>query len=306
VKTQTLYFSDGRSDKQYTLSISQAPGGYNVVAAYGRRGSTLQTQNKTPKPVSLEAAEALFDAILREKIGKGYRPGADAAPVETSRAFPAHVGSEFKGTLGSEYRPMLLNSIDPSEVDRYINDPAWIMQTKEDGVHAVLHVGATEVTALSRTEHTVALTTDQVALLKRHFSNTILDGEVIGDRLVLFDLLAANGTDLRGYPAHDRLRGLTALFDRISYGGPVSLIESASARAEKGAMLKRLHAAGAEGVVFKLAGAPYTAGRPSSAGNALKLKFCASATVKVVSIGKAGKQSAEVALADGRVVASIS
>jgi len=214
---------------------------------------------------------------------------------------------------------MLLKSIESSEIEKYINDPAWLVETKEDGVHAVLHV-TSEVTSLSRTEHPVALTTDQVTLLKWHFANTILDSEVIGPRLVLFDLLAAKGTDLRGYSCEDRLRGLTALFEAatsrsrgdttaLAVGNKpysVFLIESAHTTPYKREMLQRLHANGSEGLVLKRKDAPYTAGRPSSYGNALKLKFVASATLRVVAVGSKGKASIDVALRDGTVVASAS
>ena len=52
-----------------------------------------------------------------------------------------------------------------------------------------------------------------------------------------------------------------------------------------------------EGVVFKNGDATYNEGRPSSGGNALKLKFVESATLRVTSISE-GKRSVSIEIND--------
>jgi hypothetical protein len=40
-RTDTVYCTEGTADKQYTLTINPVKGGFELVAAYGRRGSTM-------------------------------------------------------------------------------------------------------------------------------------------------------------------------------------------------------------------------------------------------------------------------
>ncbi|MCI0718302.1 MAG: hypothetical protein L0338_04920, partial [Acidobacteria bacterium] len=48
----SLHYQDERSDKVYHIQVEQKGKGYVVNFQFGRRGSTLQTGSKTPKPVS--------------------------------------------------------------------------------------------------------------------------------------------------------------------------------------------------------------------------------------------------------------
>jgi len=97
-----LRFQEGSSDKVYHLALIREGEQYQVYFEYGRRGTQLQTGFKTPTPVSLEAAEKAFNALLNEKTKKGYQPyeGPEAShptsnrkknPVARKKAILAHL-----------------------------------------------------------------------------------------------------------------------------------------------------------------------------------------------------------------------
>jgi bifunctional non-homologous end joining protein LigD len=201
---------------------------------------------------------------------------------------------------------MLLNSITAPEP--FLKSDQWFMQEKADGVRALIHVSDTQARAFSRSDLTVSLTAASATSLVTHFAGCILDVEVIGSKVVVFDLLSHLGTDLRGYSMQDRLKALQSKFPVGSavLGGGVEMILTARTEPEKRAMLAHLNAAGAEGAVFKLKSAAYKAGRPSKGGDALKLKFVASISCVVTAVGVDGKANVAVALADGTPIASVS
>jgi bifunctional non-homologous end joining protein LigD len=75
MKSVSLYYREGTSDKEYHIQLEQANGGYVVNFQYGRRGSALKSGTKTLVPVSIGAANQIYDKLLREKTGKGYVEG---------------------------------------------------------------------------------------------------------------------------------------------------------------------------------------------------------------------------------------
>ena len=88
-RTETLYFQEGSSDKEYTISLQQTDGRCEVIVHFGRRGGTQQVQNKTPEPVSSFEAVAIYERVKAEKLAKGYRPGAPAATMVVAAASPS-------------------------------------------------------------------------------------------------------------------------------------------------------------------------------------------------------------------------
>lgn len=88
----TLYFKQGGSDKVYRADIAENPGGYIVNFAFGRRGSTLQTGSKTHAPVSFKEAKIIYDKLVREKMTKGYTPGANGLPYSGTEKAHSHAG----------------------------------------------------------------------------------------------------------------------------------------------------------------------------------------------------------------------
>ena len=76
IKSTTLYFQEGTSDKEYHIQLRELmPGRFIVNFQYGRRGGPLQSGTKTTTPVSLQEAEMIFEKLKHEKERKGYHEG---------------------------------------------------------------------------------------------------------------------------------------------------------------------------------------------------------------------------------------
>jgi len=280
-----------------------------VTLAWGRRGSTLQTDTRILTPA---AAETLYHSKLKEKLAKGYRPGEDAA-VLSARPGRPHVQESggckaYDRQPDRSYLPMLLNSIGPEHAERLILDPNWFMQQKADGVRAVITVDHIEgtVRAVSRTGNPVRLTVATVDALKHAFpGGAIVDAESCGQTLVIFDILGVGTDELSRSSCELRLRNLETIARCNKYPQHLSFIQTARSEAQKGHALKLLRDGGAEGVVFKDRNAPYCAGRPDTGGPALKWKFIASASVVVARHHREGKRSVGMALSDGTPVGHV-
>ena len=286
----TLYFKQGRSDKVYTVSLEAAEEGRFVVNfAYGRRGATLKTGTKTKKPVEYTAAKKAYDKLVKGKMAKGYLPGSEGEKYVHTDADARHTGIHCQ----------LLNFIDEAQVADYIQDEAWWAQEKHDGRRMLIHKPADStpadgIIAINRSglsigaPETILTRAGQV---KRGF---VVDGEAVGETLFVFDLLEVDQTDVRSESYQQRLASLESL----ALDGPFVIVETAKTTSEKQALYDRLHASGAEGLVFKQHAATYTAGRPNSGGTQLKFKFYATASV-IVSKQNDKRSVAMAILADG-------
>ena len=82
----SLYFKEGSSDKEYHAQLESHDGGWTVNFQYGRRGSALRADSKTPQPLPYEEAKKIYDKVVREKIGKGYRPLGGTLPAPIGQA----------------------------------------------------------------------------------------------------------------------------------------------------------------------------------------------------------------------------
>lgn len=285
MKSQTLYFQSGSSDKVYQASIEAVPDGYLVSFAYGRRGSTLTTGCKTPAPVSLEKAEKVFQSLINSKLKKGYQEGEAGSLVRSADNPYEHSGVHLQ----------LLNPIDEAEVMRYCRDDNYCAQEKYDGqrravsrrgeqVQGINKKGMNTSLASAIADHALSFTAEQF----------VLDGEAIGDTLYAFDLLECNGADLRGDSYHSRYTDLCGL---VADDAAIVVVDTAFTTAEKLALLERVRNDGKEGVVFKRIDKPHSAGRPASGGDQLKFKCYATASV-IVSSHNEGVRSVSVACMD--------
>jgi bifunctional non-homologous end joining protein LigD len=69
-----LWYYDNWSDKVYNVFIvDKGSDKFVVNFTYGRRGSTLNKGTKTPTPVSLEKAQAIYGKLINDKLSKGYK-----------------------------------------------------------------------------------------------------------------------------------------------------------------------------------------------------------------------------------------
>jgi bifunctional non-homologous end joining protein LigD len=283
----TLYFKQGTSDKIYQASIEQVGDDSFVVNfAYGRRGSTLTTGTKTPTPVDYAFAKKAYDKLVKSKTSKGYVPGE-----ETSQY--VHTDADVKDT---GIRCQLLNFIEESEVAEFISDKNWWMQEKHDGKRMLIHKTDT-LKAINRKGFEIGAPDTILNSASKVEQSYLVDGEAVGEKLFVFDILELNGTDIRPEPYKQRLSYL----EKLSLSDSIVVVETAKTKVKKQQLYDRLKASGTEGVVFKKHSAPYTAGRPNSGGNQLKFKFYATATVIVTKIN--AKRSVAIAvIADDKPV----
>ncbi len=292
----SLYYQDARSDKEYHAQLEAEGAGFVVRFQYGRRGGTLTTGTKTPAPVAYEVAKKAYDAIVKEKVGKGYAPGEGGA------AFSGGALEErFTGIV-----PQLLNAIDEAEAQRLIADDDWVAQEKHDGHRRMVKLSQDDTTGVNRKGLAVpmpASVLQRLALLDA-LRPLVLDGELMGQRYVIFDVLEFKGRDTTGLSLNERLELLAELAAILGTApqageGAVWVTPTARTRTEKAALYDALRLDGAEGAVFKRLDSRYVAGRPNSGGNQLKRKFTHSASF-IVAKRSATKRSIALALLDER------
>jgi bifunctional non-homologous end joining protein LigD len=293
IKDAFLIFKEGNSDKVYQVQLLQEPDGCVVKFQYGRRGSTLQSGTKTATPVELSEAQKIFNALLKEKTGKGYQLAAIGNAGTEYQKMPA-------AKVASGLVPQLLNPIDEAEALRLIENDGWFMQEKADGHHQMARIDSSSVTGSNRKGEVIPLASSIATGLCQMFNGTgVADGEAVGDTFHVFDLIEEAGNDLRSLGAWKRYERLSQLFwanaapyKGAPYNGKIVIVRTASTKTEKRELYQQIMKEGGEGVVFKRKNAPYVSGRPNSGGSMLKLKFVASATCTV--LGQNGSKSSVV------------
>lgn len=281
----SLYFTEGRSDKEYHAEIAQVAGGHVVNFRYGRRGGTLTSGCKTPVPVDAEAARKIFGQLIRDKTAKGYTADFAGSPYTCATS---------TGRTTDEL-PQLLNPVSLKEARRLIEDEHWIAQPKMDGERRAAHAEGAEVFGINRKGLAVPLPealAGELLALARRFGTLRVDGELIGETLHVFDLKGFEGRDLRSVPWQQRM----SLAGELVKGCcSLKAVPMAITRKEKQSLWYAVQAADGEGLVFKRANSLIQAGRPNSGGDWLKFKFTASASCLVMAVNT-GKRSVRIGL----------
>ncbi len=276
----SLYLKQGRSDKVYTVSLEEVEDNRFVVNfAYGRRGATLTTGTKTKTPVDYAAAKKAYNKLVKSKTAKGYTPGTEG---------PQYVHTDTD-TRDTGIQCQLLNFIEESQVTECIHNDEWWAQEKYDGRRMLLHKAET-VTAINRNGLSVGAPDTILKRAGKVEQTYLVDGEAVGERVFVFDILEIDDTNVRSMPYEQRLSHLASL----GLSGSIVVVETAKIEKEKQQLYNKLQASGAEGIVFKKHAASYTAGRPNSGGTQVKFKFYATASVVVTKIND--KRSVAVAV----------
>lgn len=171
-------------------------------------------------------------------------------------------------------------------MEEYITNDDYVAQEKKDGERRIAQSGI-KILGVNKKGTEVPLPDSIINSIKIVYQNnnvvggeTIVDGEIIGEKLFVFDLLSTE--EIRNLSYERRLIRLSLL----TFGNHIEVVETAFTTAEKRAMFERLKAENKEGIVFKRKDAPYSAGRPNSGGNQLKFKFYKTATFIVANITK--------------------
>lgn len=273
----SLYFTEGSSDKEYHTQLHARDGGFVVDFQYGRRGAALQAGTKTVAALPYDKALKVYTKLVAEKMAKGY------TPEESGEVFQSTpVGQSFTGQL-----PQLLNAISVDELGRYLDDPNWMLQLKYDGERRGLKVDGSGVTGSNKKGILVALPKNiEEAAQRLHTSMgsagaLVLDGEIIGNKLYVWDVLEIGGQDVRGKSAKDRCMMAQGLSPLMASSACIEVCHTGFTRDEKRNLLNAYRNAGLEGVTLKDIHAPSVSGRPSSGGTQVKFKFWESCTLEV-------------------------
>ena len=268
-----LYYREGTSDKVYQVSLEQESAGWVVNFAYGRRGSAMNPGTKTKSPIAYSQAKSIYDRLVAEKQGKGYTPGENGVP------FQATVREERSTGI----TPQLLNPIESNEVSVFILNRRFVLQEKFDGRRTLIRLLNGNVEGINRNGLVVALPESIAqAVAASAATSVILDGELLGDGFVAFDILELDGKDVRGSSYELRLALLSGIANL--FGSDIRLAETAVTVAEKRRLYDRLVQEEREGVVFKELDAAYVSGRPASGGSQRKHKFYETASFVVGTI----------------------
>lgn len=278
ISSISLYYTESNSDKEYHLQVvGNEEEGYRVNFQYGRRGQKLQTGTKTKSSVDLATALTIMGQLVqeKEKKSKGYTEGFLGTP---------YVSTENAGRV-SGVLPQLLNFIDEGELQTYLNDDAWVMQEKKDGVRQLIKKSKKTVEGVNKKGLIVSLpqnVVDEVRLLCGEADATI-DGELVGEVYWMFDLLSIGVHALSGDTYTSRLSSIQEWFgDQINDVSfqHIKMVPTAIGKASKKALYAKLKKENAEGIVFKKLDSLYKPGRPNSGGSQVKFKFLGSATVR--------------------------
>ncbi len=273
MKSTTLYYREGSSDKVYRAELAPQDGGWVVRFAYGRRGSTMTTGTKTPEPVSLGEAIAIFDKLEAQKRAKGYTDGPDIEP------YTGHNGATPTGIL-----PQLLNPASASDVRLLLDNDAYLLQPKIDGRRCMLQKSGKRLIGINRRGLEITIPEKLRRSADELPGDWIIDGELVGETLHAFDLLEHDG-NLRAMPFGQRLVALLNLL--MSGQAPaIRYVAAVSGTDTKRRLFDQLRDDRAEGVVFKRIDAPYIPGRPFIGGSQLKHKFVETASVIILRANK--------------------
>lgn len=282
-----LEFIEGTSCKEYNAWVEEAATNrYVVNFSFGRIGGTLQTGSKTSSPVSFESACDTYTKLVHSKTAKGYKEVGKGSGKSS-----VVVTNNDKEDTG--LRPQLLNPITEDEAETYLTDDSWCGQEKFDGKRMTFRKGNKGVIASNKLGWKSGFpvsVNDGLAAIGGRF---VVDGELVGETLYVFDLLEGVGMDLREKPYAERYQTLKDMVDDQNAANIV-LAPIAIGTAAKRAMLKELKAKGKEGMVFKSMDAHWYAGRPNSGGSAIKMKFWSSASCVVSKVN--AKRSIKVSL----------
>jgi len=190
--------------------------------------------------------------------------------------------------------PELLTSITEAEVGRFIVNKRQWLQPKHDGDRLAVRRRGEHIEAWNKYGETSAIPQWLLEeLLDLNVPHFLFDGELEAGAYPCFDLLEADGTDLRKFPYEERFRVLK----QFHAGRKIEVVRNAESQDDKEAMLFELLESGVEGAVFKKRSAPYRSGR---SGQHHKFKFVDPAVVRVKEIDP-DRDSVTVEMLDGTI-----
>ena len=291
MKTASLYFKEGSSDKVYFATVEPKGDKFVVNFQYGRRGGSMTTGSKTSSPVGMDEAVKVWTKLVDSKLAKGYRHMTSDGPGVIPQA-------DLPDTP-TEIQCVLLNPVDEDEFERLLGNNEWAAQQKFDGVRFMLGKKDGNVYALNRKGKSVSVPTNiaVAALTVDLDGDFLIDGELVGEVLYAFDVLEIYGKCCRELPVEKR-HALLSDFSHKSI-----CVATLTQGIYKRYLYEALKKEGGEGIVFKKLGAKYNVGRPASGGNYLKFKFYSTASCVVSKVNQ--KRSVSLIMGCGTEVGNV-
>lgn len=192
----------------------------------------------------------------------------------------------------------LAETATPRHASGLIKNPAWACEPKYDGIRTLVHCGEGRISWYNRNGEPLTKPTPAESVLAYLPFRAILDGEIVGNHLHVFDA-PHFGQDISNRPFSLR-RQLLEGFELAKHcGSNITLTPIARTWNEKTTMVVAANDAGWEGVIFKDIHASYLPGR----GLAMqKLKFTHTIDVVIGQVGVDGKDAASLWILDGDYV----
>jgi len=256
--------------------------GWCVQVQHGRRtpgtdhdlhGAKTDRIPKTGATTYATAHHEYTEKIYEKRTGKSHYQ-----VISESSGGPVTASSMDERPLAilMETGPMLLIPIETEEEAlRLCRNPSWMAQEKQDGERRLIQISSTcAITAINRKDEATTLIPRIEATAKNIGHACLIDGEEVGDVQRAFDLLELDGENLRGNSAKSRWQALAKLI-ALSNADGIRVCETAFTTADKLAMFERIKRDKGEGIVFKMSGASYEAGKSKKA---IKFKFKARQT----------------------------
>ncbi len=267
-------------NKEYFVKLAQVDGGWLQTSVYGPIGGRKAAGTSMKAPGAFADALKQFNKLVGDKRSKsGYELVSDTwvdAAVAPAPAIQQGVAREDTGL-----RPMLLDELETERVDCFLADDAYWLQPKRDGERTFVVRDGDTARGAQRQGLAKPLPQEVVdAALSVKTPSFILDGELVGDVLVAFDVLEVAGTNYREFPYAVRLRMLGELL-ATAQGSGLELIATYRGAEAKRRAFERFEQERIEGVVFKLAVGKYIAGYRN--GN-FKVKFWKTASCIITQV----------------------
>jgi bifunctional non-homologous end joining protein LigD len=257
------------------------------VASGRTMAQIAQGKGKAPKPFML-AKKTKADAVWQSNRGEaadaraGRKTAALRATPETRTRAPAQSARPKKVSAMPDFvAPQLCASVEQPP-----NSAGWCHEVKFDGYRVQLRIEDGDVALLTRKGLDWADKFGAIARAARALPDALIDGEIValdhngvpsfsalqaaiadsktgGLIFFAFDLLFANGEDLRALPLRERKERLKGLLERRN--GKEKLIRYVDHFEERGdTVLESAKKLELEGIVSKRLDAPYRSGRTES------------------------------------------
>jgi bifunctional non-homologous end joining protein LigD len=225
--------------------------------------------------------DSVLSGLTVEELGAGVNP------ADHLRADLAEMGAKRHPVRAAEAKPMLAETR-----ERPFSKPGWVFEIKYDGYRMIasLEEGAARLTTRNGSDATAAFPEIVRALEALPFDGLVLDGEVVvhddaglpnfqrlqkrarltraidirhasvelAATLYLFDVLGAEGYDLRGRPLLERKALLRRLLPTV---GPLRYSDHVEEHGEP--FFEEIRKLELEGLIAKKADSPYRGGRSS-------------------------------------------